>query len=222
MQGNACGRYAICDASFRIEVVRKRDRAAYFAQPLTNFQDNGFVVRDGHQLMSMSFGPDNSKHPGLPQQQAAKLEIARAAGVKLIRCENWMGLPSPPEFVGSHFYVVEDDDVRHAREQRQLDVVTMIDARGVGRAAFDAAGGWTIRSTDHKADAKLIKACAEWADGELVAAHVAHRHDILCTNDQARSAGASVFDATNRAWLTATFGVTFMTVQALAAELSTA
>ena len=209
-----------CDASFRIEAVRKRDRGTYFEQPYLGSRFNGLVVRDGKPFFSMSFGPDDQKHPGLPEAQIAKLKIARAAGVKLIRGEAWMGLPAPPEFSGSDFYVVEDAEAKLARQQRQLDASAMIDARGVGRAAFDTAGGWTTRPTDPAADAKLIKACAEWADGELVAAHIAYQHDILCTNDQARSAGSSVFDLTNRSWLTATFGVTFMTVEELASEVS--
>jgi hypothetical protein len=69
-------------------------------------------------------------------------------------------------------------------------------------------------------DERLRNACAEWADGELVGAHIAYRNDVLCTDDFARAAGRSVFDMTNRAWLIAEFGVAFRTLGELVADLA--
>ena len=104
------------------------------------------------------------------------------------------------------------------REQRQIEVTELIEARGVGKAAFEARGGWSSAGTPPTDDNRFFRACAEWADAELVAAHIAYRQDILCTNDRARSAGTSVFDAANRGWLTAQFGVVFKTVDELIAD----
>ena len=98
----------------------------------------------------------------------------------------WMGLLAPPEIRDPSLFVTEAPDAKREREQAQLDASVLIDSRGVGRAAFDTAGGWSEPSD------KLPKACAEWADGELVSAHIAYRNDILCTNDRARSAGRSI------------------------------
>lgn len=203
----------ICDASFRIEAIRKKLRAAYFAKPHMDARCN-LIIREGKPYYRMSFGPEDSAHPGLPAAQAGKLQAAFAAGIKLMRGQNWLGLPNPKEISDPHNFVHEDKVAAADREQRQQDVAERIDARGIGRRAFETAGGWGGLIVDEK---KLIKACAEWADGELVAAHVAYGHDILCTNDRAREAGISIFDAANRSWLTSDFSVKFMTVDELAA-----
>jgi hypothetical protein len=211
----------ICEAGFRIEAVRKQDRSSYFSQPYMGSRDHGIVTRDGRPYFHISFGPDDDHHPGLPTEQACKLQSALAAGVQLMRSLSWMGLPAPQEIRDPSIFAPETLEARRDREQRQLDVSTLIDARGVGRATFDAAGGWS-RRIDNRADEKrLRKACAEWADGELVSAHIAYLNDILCTNDRARGAGKSIFDPPNRAWLAADYGVIFKTLHELVAEIPT-
>ena len=86
--------------------------------------------------------------------------------------------------------VPEVSEAARERAQRQLDVSAVVDGRGVGKAAFDTAGGWSAEITNEK---RFRKACAEWADGELVIAHIAYRNDVLCTHDRARTAGRSIF-----------------------------
>jgi hypothetical protein len=153
----------------------------------------------------------------LPPEQKLKLERALTAGVKLLRGGAWMGLPTPPEIREPSNYVREDPDATFDRQQREVDISYLIGRRGVGKAAFDAAEGWEIRDRDAAAERRLVKACAEWADGETVSAHFAYRNDVLCTNDQARNAGRSIFDSANRTWLTAAYQMRFMTVGELAA-----
>jgi len=128
-----------------------------------------------------------------------------------------MGLPSPVEIRDPALFVQANDP---DREQRQIDASARIEARGVGKTAFDAADGWNVQPGASYNEKLFAKACAEWADGELVASHIAYRNDVLCTNDLARAAGSSIFDSTNRAWLTAEFGVRFATLEELAEELS--
>ena len=67
---------------------------------------------------------------------------------------------------------------------------------------------------------RLSEACAEWADGELVGAHVAYQHDVLCTNDLARASGHSIFNSKNRSWLTTYYGVTCLTLRELTARIA--
>jgi hypothetical protein len=77
----------ICEAGFRIEAIRKRDRAPYFAQPHMDPRFHGVVMRDGRPYVYMSFGPDDARHPGLPVEQAGKLQHALGAGVRLMHAE---------------------------------------------------------------------------------------------------------------------------------------
>lgn len=209
----------ICEASFRLEAIRKKDRVSYFAQPHFGCRQEGIVMREGKPRLKMSFGPTDAHHPGLPTIQARKLQNALGAGVRLMRGLNWMGLPAPKEIRDSTNFVSETIEERRDREGRQIEVFARIDARGVGKAAFSAAGGWNLLSTTPADEKQFRKACAEWADGELVCAHVAYHNDVLCTNDHAKGAGVSIFDQDNRGWLTIHYGVSIMTIDELLASI---
>ncbi len=210
----------ICDAGFRIEAITKRGRPSYFKQPYMGFSGEVTTpLERGVFKVAMSMGPDDQMHPGLPSVQAAKLAHALSAGVKLMHSQNWMGLPRPPEILDTRHFVHESDVELREREERQIKVMEMIRTRGVGHAIFEAADGWTDRPRSAAEEKQLSRACAEWADGELVEAHVAYRNDILCTNDRAKTSGRSIFDEANRAWLTKCFGVKFMTLPELIARV---
>lgn len=213
----------ISEAGFRIEAVRKSRRATYFAKPAMAVQvPRATVLRDGKPYVHvMSIGPDDKKHPGLPDVQSERLKNALAVGVRLLRGAAWLGLPRPHELRDQTLFA-STDRADNEREQRQIDILTRIKSRGVGRALFDAAGGWQAANGAVQNEKMFAKACAEWADGELVAAHIAYRNDILCTNDQARGAGISIFDQTNRAWLLTEFGVRFATLDEVLSEVSNA
>jgi hypothetical protein len=206
----------ICAAGFHIEAIKRRDRAAYFAEPYLDWQLEGIDMRDGGPYTKMSFGPDNTRHPGLDSRQAGKLQSALATGIRLMRELNWLGLPEPQEILDPKIYVPETPEAAHEREQRQLDISALIDARGVGYAKFDAAGGWSVGIEDTN---RFHEACAEWADGELVAAHIAYQNDILCTCEGAKNA-RTVFNRANRSWLNANYGVVFKTLDELLAEIA--
>jgi hypothetical protein len=209
----------ICETGFRIEAIRKKDRPVYFQQPYMSVQSS-LIMNDGRPTIKTSIGPDDSRHPGLPYAQRLKLERALSAGIKLLRGGAWMGLPVPSEIRDPSHYVQDEPDVAFERQQREIDISYQIEQRGVGKAAFDAADGWEICNRDAAGEQRLSKACAEWADGETVAAHFAYKNDILCSNDQGRSAGQSIFDPANRAWLGASYQMRFTTVGDLAAMVS--
>lgn len=211
----------ISEASFRIEAIRKTERTAYFAEPFMQVQfPFSIVERDGKSYIHfMTMGSDDARHPGLPEIQSAKLKSALDAGIRLMRTASWLGLPSPAE-IGDPTLFAQAAHGDSEREQRQIDALAHIEARGVGRAAFEAAGGWQGAGGVLQNEKRFRKACAEWADGELVAAHIAYRNDILCTNDQAHAAGRSILDPTKRTWLTTEFGVQFATLDELLSQIS--
>ncbi len=213
----------ICETAFRIEAVRKKDRAAYFAQPHmeTLFPWNIVQIDGKPHVRLMSIGPDDRKHPGLPKVQVARLRAAASAGIRLMRGLAWMGLPSSGEIRDLLAFVQETESERSEREQRQTTVSAAMWERGVGKQAFDDAGGWQGINDGQLYENKFAKACAEWADGELVAAHIGYRNDYLCTEDHGISAGTSIFDMSNRAWLEADYGVRFATL-ADVAKMATA
>ena len=83
-------------------------------------------------------------------------------------------------------------------------------------------GPWYMGLTltnDQQEKTLIAKAGAEWADGDTAAAHIAHQNQLFCTRDKAVSAGKSIFDADNRAWLEREFGFKFVTPSQLAAKV---
>jgi hypothetical protein len=63
---------------------------------------------------------------------------------------------------------------------------------------------------------QVVKAIAEWADGESIIRHIGYGNDYFCTSDQGKGTkGASIFDDAHRKWLTSEFGVQFVTPQEL-------
>ena len=125
----------ICEAAFRIEAIRKRERAAYFAEPAMDVQfPFSMVIRDGKPYVQiMSIGPADENHPGITEVQSTKLKNAITAGVRLMRGGAWMGLPSPVEIRDPALFAQTKDP---GREQRQIDASARIEARGVGKAAL--------------------------------------------------------------------------------------
>jgi hypothetical protein len=206
----------ICDTAFRIEAIKKSERDDYFQ---SSKMDTKIKIRyggNGKIVLDMSIGPADELHPGIPAAQLVKLEAAIKSGVRLLRGMNWLGLPSPKEIHNRNLYALETtaEDVGE-REHTHACVMHAIEKRGVGRAVFEALGGWSNASTSRQPPKKFQAACAEWSDGETVSSHIAYKNDILCTNDFGRSAGKSIFDADNRTWLTSTYGVQFATLDEL-------
>lgn len=205
----------ICEIGFRIEAIRKIDRKNYFGQPKFEVTFGDFQPSaDGKYVRFMSMGPKDESHPGLPEKQAAKLRSALNLGVKLLRARAWMGLPAPAELRDPMVFVSENESIPD-REGTQILVADRIDKRGVGKKPFDEIGGWNLRPDSDVEERKFYRACAEWADGETVAAHIAYHNDILCTNDLGRSSGKSIFNSANRDWLSLEYGVKFMTLEQL-------
>jgi hypothetical protein len=113
------------------------------------------------------------------------------------------------------------------------EVATAIESRGVGMAQVkkigqglasgDPAAAWfgALQSAKDIHEKRAIeRAIAEWADGDSLASHIAYGIDVFCSADVGNSNVVdSVLDPVNRAWLTASYGVKFMTFDELLATL---
>ena len=184
---------------------------------------------DGSIRLGISIGPDHSQHPGLPAVLDGWLQSAMAMGFRFMRAPR-IGMPRPPVPEADYFPRPND-----ASYDRFSALLAEIETRGVGHSAIRDIGKrfnqrlgspdspWFRFLSDYRNPHKrtdVAKAVAEWADGDTVAAHYAFSNDVLCTEDAAQSAGRSVFDAANRAWLTQQFGITFASVEALASIIA--
>lgn len=206
----------ICEIGFRIEAIRKKERKHYFAQPHFEVHFEGLrPSADGDYVQFLSMGPRDEAHPGLPEQQAIKLGTALECGIKLLRAQAWMGLPAPPELRNPKVFVSDSECLLPGRESRQIIAADRIENLGVGKALFDEIGGWNLQPESEIEEKKFYKACAEWADGETVAAHIAYGNEFLCTNDFGLSGTRSIFSSQNRDWLETEYGVRFITLDQL-------
>ncbi len=223
-----------CEAAFRIEAIQKIWRAKYLARCQPTFQAQRAALNGEGSVAMFSIGPNDCLHPGLATQQRPKVEQAIAHGFKLLRGQNWIFLPQPKFGNLPTQYVVETKEQASAREIVQAEVFHAIQQRGVGmsklhelRERIDRRLGrehWGWSAFEHVADEPETKevslACSEWADAELVSAHLAYGNELLCTNDRAHAAKNSIFDRHNREWLQQEYGVRIVDVNELVKMLS--
>jgi len=221
-----------------LEAIKKVDRVSYFGGSVPKIDFHEEMV--GNQIrIRVTMGPDNSRHPGLPGVLSDRLRAALALGIRLLRAPR-LALARPAELRGSNLFAEETVEAEiAARNERSGEAVRAIEARGIGLAAARAISerikirlglsvpsnwAWSqylARAADPGEELEIAKSIAEWADGDAVASHLAYRNDFFCTEDKGKSVGfPSVLDATNRAWLEATYGIKFVTVSGLAAMIS--
>ena len=224
----------ICEAAGTLEAIAKPKRADYLAK--RKFKNSVRAEGTGNNTnIAITFQMDHD-HPDLVLHPKLlnNLQAARQIGIRLLQVPV-IGLPTLKYFRDNRdFYAPETFSSGYF--DRFGSAAAAIEARGLGSALLTAIGNrirsrsllnahvavsgvqWLQYAKDEAEKKEIAKAIAEWADGYLVASHIGYENDVLCTEDQAHSVrGASVFDATNRTWLRATYGVTVLTIRQLAA-----
>ena len=203
-----------------LEAIRSVGRKAYFTSIKPKVDVQVVNVTGGQALLKIDIGTTHDQHQGLHRVLKDRLELAIALEMRLMRAPR-MTIPVPALFLDLSIFADEVDvPTSAARDNRWGDVVETIESRGVGSALLrslqEEAGG----EAEAIEDREFARAVAEWADGDSVAAHVAYRNDIFCTEDQGKSAGSkSIFDEENRQWLSLTYDVKFATVKELANQI---
>jgi hypothetical protein len=200
-----------------LEAISKVGRKAYFTSIKPKVEVQVVNVTRGQALLRIDIGTTHDQHPGLHTVLNDRLELAIALEMRLMRAPR-MAIPVPALFLDLSVFADEVEvPTSAARDNRWGDVMETIEQRGVGgallRSLQENVGG---RAEDIE-EKEFSRAVAEWADGDSVAAHVAYKNDIFCTEDQGKSAGGkSILDHENRRWLSLTHDVKFATVKELA------
>ena len=226
----------ICEVFATLEAISRGTRPTYFG----NIKPKVDLQTETHGkgiCLNITIGTPHNRHPGLNKKLEEKMHEARAVGMRLLSAPR-LNLPLPACFLDDP--TLYDPQVFGSAEyaERFGDAAAAIEARGVGGGAIAAIvkrikerlpantqgsrlGSQLLQYAKDEAEKiEIEKAIAEWADGDLVASHIASENDLLCTEDQAKTAGGpSVFNATNRAWLRTTYGIEFVTVPELAVLL---
>jgi hypothetical protein len=221
----------VCETIITLEGIQKIDRGAVFGSTALKANTSEHIEEDGRVKIQMGLQGVQPDRKPLHPENAARMKAANELGVRLLRA---------PRF-GS-MYIEDPEGTVFAQEtpadqQNRIDtfnqLLRAIEPRGVGVAIGKALGNalsqrvgvqepWfhgLARAQDVHDTGKVARAVAEWADGDNVAAHIAYKNDIFCTGDLGKSAGSSILDAVNRAWLEQTYGVRFVTLPELATML---
>ena len=213
-----------------LEGVGREDRVPVFGSTR--------VVSDsrqtGENVIGITIGLKQDRTP-LHPKFSESVRAAQSIGMRALRGPARMVVGFSWKDDDRSFYEqVEPIEGLVRRREIASEVAAAIEIRGLGRAKGlslglefskrDGAAGelWLqglsrARASERK---KVARAIAEWADGDSIAAHVGYGNDFFCTHDQGKGVGGPLtFDAVNRAWLTTTFGVSFVTLSELAARV---
>jgi hypothetical protein len=230
-----------------IEGIMRQDRADVFAgtriamQPETistikkaDLPDEirEMIGSEEIETITVEYRVEQPRRKPLHPEVVARMSAAKALGVRVLR-----DVPRTGAFLikdpTREYYLTPGTGAELEKWiAKALEVASAIEARGVGYAQVKALGknltsdpttAW-FRALDKAADIHekraVERAFGEWADGDAVAAHVAYGLDVFCSAVVGKSnATNSVLDPVNRAWLTDTYGIRFMTFEELAASL---
>ena len=228
----------ISDVVVLLESIAKADRGKFFAEIKTSARRSepdvssnpGGVPGITHRLTINALF---DHFPQLHEKLSSALEQAFVLGFKLISVPRigWMRLDD-------HLYKPQEADESSigVRLERTHHAARSFEGAGCGAAWAQKLGSDAI-AKDAQVAARTNRnpffalsycddkdaipgAVAEWADGDALAAHHGHSHDVFCTLDQGRGAGArSVLHNSRRQWLDSDFGIVILTPVELAARL---
>lgn len=228
----------ICEALFTIEAIRRVARAPYLASRKPLMQTTESSPLEGHARATITLGPDHSQHPGLSTREIERLEAALQLGFRLL-VQPRFGTPRPePVRLDLHpERFARDTDIAE-RQRRFNEALDAIEMRNVGFAIAKTIGDRAHKRAGRSATwfellnedrffndderKEIAAAVGEWVDGDSIAAHVAYRNDIFCTEDKAGKGRPSIMNADNRTWLASTYGTRFATPRELNALLQAA
>lgn len=203
-----------------LEAIKRAGRSSYFnsIKPVVDVKPE--IVKGNQVVFRVQIGTNHGRHPGLAPILQDGLEAAFALGIRVMRAAR-IGIPVPAPFLSLEHYADEHDIAASAKRDNYWgEVLEAIELRGVGGAVLNAvkqSARQGVRASSAEQESEFARAIAEWADGDSVAAHIAYKNELFCTEDKGNSAGGkSIFDQSHRLWLEETYGTKFATIDELA------
>lgn len=219
----------LAEPVFTLEAIKKVDRREFFLKysPPIKFQEN--IQEGGVANLSISIESDKASHPGNNTYLTTYLSDALQLGFKVLVSPRTAWIKNP-DLQAEWFIKLAEAEVSLYREKFGLLVGEMKkrscgshDLEEIGKRYAGDNEHWTegMKKAPALEDKAIVKAFAEWADGDAIAAHIAYKNQYFCTRDTARGAGnKSVLSAGNRHWLETDYDVEFVTPEQLAQILS--
>ncbi|MDD5670063.1 MAG: hypothetical protein PHN49_00310 [Candidatus Omnitrophica bacterium] len=164
----------------------------------------------------------NSKpnaHPGNTPQLSSHLQDALKLGFKLLRQPRNAGAKNPAMLEESF---LSDTEISQSERQKlffeSLEQIELIGCgmhhiKNIGKE-YSHGKQWLqgIKNAPANREDDIIKAIAEWADGDSVAAHIAYKNKYFCTEDKGRNEKiTSVLSKTGKELFASKYGIIFVT-----------
>lgn len=214
----------LSETVFTLEAIQKADRRRFFSDYCPEIKTSIAENENGSIGLSSSIGPDPSALSGNNPYLAKHLHDALQLGFKLLPCPRVSGVNNPDL---KHQWFLNLDEKTQEMANKFGAISREIETRGcgiydmkqIGRRYAPANKPWIegLKVAPDNEDKAIVKAVAEWADGDAIAAHYAHENDLFCSRDKAKSAGvSSILSINNRSWLEASYGIKFVTPEELA------
>lgn len=177
-----------------METVRKTDRKDYIGE-----HQIGYRLTVNGQVFSSSQG---SSPPALSSYHKEMIPEALIIGFRFLRFPR---IGAPSLCIEKHHWAPDEKFSLNERLNRSHECVRFIESLGAGQQVLKDHLGkgdlGLVRNTKEDSstsEAQYAKACAEWIDGDALAAHYGYGIDYFCTNDQGSGAGSSsIFSAQN-------------------------
>lgn len=215
-----------------LEGIKKKDRSSVMGSTRVKTEITDTFDGSGElESIKINMIPEQDRHP-IPVKHAARIQAALQIGMRALKTPRIGGF----RIIDPDFYEPDSSETALSeRLNKTMDAVKAIEDRGVGYTVVRSIAAEFARrdnvinempmqslrrARDVHEEGRVSRAVAEWADADTIGAHIGYGIDLFCTGDEGKGAGSpSVLDAANRAWLTATFGVTFVTLSQLAAVI---
>ncbi len=217
-----------CETLVTLEGIQKRDRGHVLGSTRLHTQ----MTSTDESTITINIGVLQDRKP-LDPEFTHKIEAAKALGLRALRAPARMGWIRIKDEDGTFFAPDGSTMELLARMDKVNEMATTIAVRGVGQATAVALGLQFLardgisqptlwfqglrRARSNSERQKVVKAVAEWADGDSIAAHYGYGIDLFCSEDFGKSTSRpSTLDCNNRKWLNEEFGVQFVTMSELA------
>jgi len=202
----------LSETIFTLEAIKRVDRKSFLMvyRPDIDVKVQDDSIFDGTIKLTFKIGPSKDNQPELNNYLREHLNDAVNAGFKIIHLPRIGGFANKEVDV----YLIEFKENEFKKYfDKCVEVAQRVESMGCGykwieniglkydKNIFDGIG----KAPDSENDS-IIRAVAEWADGDTVACAVGIGSDYICTNDIGKSAGTnSVFASQNISLLASDF-----------------
>jgi len=213
----------ISETIFTLEGLARADRKNLLGSYNPKITVTEEELPDGQIRIGFSMGPDASAHPGNNPYLSSHLTDALALGFKLMHCYRVAEFVNPDikqKWYASTTMPTSDIANKFGEVGRKIEDagagIAWVKTIGEGYAKPGEYWLEGLANAPSTEDRAIASAVAEWADADMVSAHVAYQNHYICTRDTAKAAGEkSVFSVKNRLWLEKDYDVKFISPEQL-------